>query len=254
MEKDIDNIEIIIEKYVDSFKILLITLLKNKSCDGIFYFENKRKEKKYNYCSHPNYKGKPCKRMVKKVGDLCIFHKQNKEKHLQINNESDNLLNKNFNPFNYLSNEFINEDNSSKNVICNDKLDELIHEENNLLDKKNISFDKLINSSNKKIKEYGNFDDKYISEDKSNILPQKIDLLNIINTENDKLICYKCKKTLITQKEINIQTCDYCCNFPAPIRKKTLIRCKFCTNNTLNINETCRSCYKKQKRKITIFK
>jgi hypothetical protein len=278
MEKDMENIDIIIEKYVDGFRKLLITLLKNKSCDGVFYSENKRKEKKYNYCSHPNYKGKKCKRMVKKVGDLCIFHKQNKEKYLQINYESDNLLNENNNPsnnssngLNKLSNKFINKDNSYKDKPFSEKIygkevDELIQKENISLDKNDVSFEKLINpsnKSNKNINEYEdkkrmNFDDEYFLSNKIdnplNVSLDKLDLLDIINSENNKLICYKCRKTLITQKEINMKICDYCYNFPHPSRKKTITKCKFCENNTLNINETCRSCYKKQKRKITIFK
>lgn len=258
MIKDTENIENIIEQYVELFRNLLITLLKNKSCDKMDISKNIKNKKKYNYCLHPNYKGNKCKRMVNYPGDLCVFHGKNNNKkdnktNLDVNkNLFDNPLDEN--------NDSLNDLNETSNKFNNKILDNI---------------DKINNSSN-------------VSLDKLDIPEkmEKLELLSTINIENNKLICRVCKKTLVTQQEINGNICNHCNNVPPLSRNKTLIKCKFCNNNTLSTNgvcngclntsnnidiksdkticpncnlfktenqKLCRKCYKKQKRKFNIY-
>lgn len=251
MGTDMD-IDIVIEEYVNNFRNLLITLLKskNKICVN-------NEKSKYNYCLHPNYKGKQCKRMVKKKGELCVFHIR------KLNKNSNDLLDENFN----LEDNYKEKNKScsfSKN-IC--QLD-IKKSDNNLPYRKE-------NNKKSNLDKNNNFNEINGNENK---------LLEIINLENNKLICYKCKKTLTTQKEITENICNYCNNFPSLSRNKTLVSCKYCVNNTININNVCNNCstinnkkeylkkcieckinkvylnqhlcnycYKKQKRRIKVF-
>lgn len=279
---DVIDVECIIENYVNMFRKLLIILLKN---DKI----NIKEKKKYNYCLHLNYKGKKCKRRVKAPGELCIFHKKetngkkddfdsslsknidNKESFNE--NVKNNLLDKNNNLFNEFKDKFLEE-----------KIDNGIDNPSDIsLDKDKNSFE----TENKKVNEHilsNEINNPLIdSLDELNASPEKINLLNIMNTENNKLICCKCKKALITHQELDRKICNYCNNSLFPSRKKTLIKCKKCNNNTLNIDricnnclnksngtddkticpccnlfkienqKLCRKCYKKQKRKVRIL-
>lgn len=235
MDYQMESIDIIIEEYIDKFRKLLIILLKDKKINNKNV--NIKEKKKYNYCLHPNYKGKKCKRMVKNHGEICIFHKSKsnttnnnfkkdiKNKNIEqkynimIDGNNDNehdSLDKNNNSLNnliYPSNDFLNENNSSKN--------------NEILN------DKYVLSNNKVIHKYDNLLDK-----------KEHDLLKIINAENNKLICYECKKTLTTIDEINNNLCYNCYHFPFLSRNNSLTKCKSCINNTLNLNRTCNNCFK----------
>lgn len=261
MEK---NMEIIIEQYVNFFRNLLITLLKDKTCCRVDESKDIKNKKKYNYCLHPNYKGKECKRMVRNPGDLCVFHKKNDGTNKGLSDY--NSLDEN----NYSLNESLNKINKSK-------------KDNG---KKNILIKQIEEKNNT---QYNVLNNKYIhnkSDNSEHISPEKIELLDTINAENDKLTCNECKKTLVTPQEINRNICNLCFDFPLISRNKTLIKCKTCNKNTININgicnrcfyisknnniiidnticsycnslkqqnqKMCRTCYKKQKRKIKIF-
>lgn len=238
------DIDIIIEDYVNIFRNILIVLLKGKNK---IHLDNEKS--KYKYCLHLNYKGKECKRRVRNKGDLCVFHKKS---------------------INKITNKLKNGDDKEKNL------------NSSFINKNSYPLDNSLGKNGKKISKNYEYNELQNINDFNTLINEKEhNLLNIINTENNKLICSICKGTLITQKEISNNICHHCIHFPPLNRNKTIIKCRTCNNNTLNINNICNNCldnkkehlkyclrckinkvnidqlcnycYKKQKRKMKIF-
>lgn len=228
------DIDIIIEDYVNNFRNLLIVLFKGKNK---IHVDNEKNI--YNYCLHLNYKGKECKRRVKHKGDLCVFHKKSINK---ITNDFCDLSNKTKNNGDDYKEKkecssFINKNKHLSNENSY-PLDNLSNSSNNSLGKNEMKISK--NDEYNKLKNINNNFNTLINEKEHN-------LLKIINTENNKLICSICKGTLTTQKDISNNICRNCIHFPPLNRNKTIIKCRTCNNNTLNINNICNNCLDNKK-------
>lgn len=229
-----NNIDSIIEEYVDSFRKLLIIMFKGKNKIDV-YDKIYDKKNKYNYCNHTNYKGKPCKRMVKEKGDTCIFHK----KKLDISNknisldEKDNLLDETNNPFNE------NLENVQKRNY--EEKSDNFNEKDNLLKKINLENNKLICHNCKNI-----------------LTTQKEIASNQCNYCNNFPSLLSRNKTLVKCKRCNNNTLNFnkiCNNCITYDRTEYLRKCTNCKLNRVSLNKhLCNYCYKKSKRKIIIIK